>query len=95
MNDDDLWFLPPDFEVQDDKPRRVALAQKKDHWSEAQSQYSRELSDLSFLQGQYEAFSFKNSGVRNRIALRCLSQILWWAGIYIPVERIILWKELQ
>ncbi len=101
-DDEDLWFLPPDDEgAQDDflppGPRadRRLLFDPRD-WRAAQSQLSYELADLAALFGALdERLRAGPKGWTHRLALMEVSDLGWWTGDRIGVDRLALWIGLR
>ncbi len=101
-DDDDLWFLPPE----EDEPRddflppgpradtRV-LFDPRD-WRRAQSELSAELADLAVTFGALdERLRAGPEGWTHRLALMDVSDLGWWTGDRISVDRLALWTGLR
>ncbi len=100
--EDDLWFLPPD-EVEEDEgfflpgPRREQrlLFDPRD-WRAAQSELSAELADLTLTFGALdERLRSGPEGWTHRLALMETSDLGWWTGDRISVDRLALWTGLR
>ncbi len=100
--DDDLWFMPPeDVGNQDDflppGPRvdRQLLFDPRD-WRDAQADLSTELADLTLTFGALdERLRAGPNGWGHRLALMDVSDLGWWTGDRIGVDRLALWTGLR
>lgn len=101
-DEEDLWFLPPeDDEVRDDflppGPRadRRLLFDPRD-WRAAQDELSSELADLAVTFGALdERLRAGPDGWTHRLALMDVSDLGWWTGDRISVDRLALWTGLR
>ncbi len=100
--DDDLWFLPPedeesvdDFLVPGPKADRRLLFDPRD-WRAAQAELSYELADLAAIFGALdERLRAGPKGWTHRLALMDVSDLGWWTGDRISVDRLALWTGLR
>lgn len=99
--DDDLWFLPPDEEPEEDfflpgpKADRRLLFDPRD-WRAAQAELSLELADLAATFGALdERLRAGPKGWTHRLALMDVSDLGWWTGDRIGVDRLALWTGLR
>lgn len=100
--DDDLWFLPPEDEDAADVylppgPRAEpgVLFDPRD-WNAAQSGLSGELAELAVTFGALdERLRAGPEGWRHRLALMDVSDLGWWTGDRIGVDRLALWTGLR
>ena len=100
--DDDLWFLPPeDVEATEDflppgpKADQRLLFDPRD-WRAAQSELSFELADLAATFGALdERLRAGPKGWTHRLALMDVSDLGWWTGDRISVDRLALWTGLR
>ncbi len=102
-DDEDLWFLPPaDDEESGDllplgprtDPQRL-LFDPRD-WRAAQSELSAELADLAVTFGALdERLRAGPKGWGHRLALMEVSDLGWWTGDRISVDRLALWTGLR
>ena len=100
--DDDLWFLPPEDEeaVEDFLPPgpkvdRRLLFDPRD-WRAAQAELSFELADLAAIFGALdERLRAGPDGWTHRLALMDVSDLGWWTGDRISVDRLALWTGLR
>ncbi|MCG7522030.1 helix-turn-helix domain-containing protein [Ruegeria sp. Ofav3-42] len=100
--DDDLWFLPPDEDVpQGDfllpgpKVDRRQLFDPRE-WRAAQSELSYELAELAATFGALdERLRAGPDGWGHRLALMDVSDLGWWTGDRISVDRLALWTGLR
>ena len=100
--DDDLWFLPPDEDgAQEDylPPGPVAdrrLLFDPREWRSAQSDLSYELAELAATFGALdERLRAGPKGWGHRLALMDVSDLGWWTGDRIGVDRLALWIGLR
>ncbi|MFI2765918.1 helix-turn-helix domain-containing protein [Ruegeria faecimaris] len=100
-DEDDLWFLPPDEEAVEDflppGPRvdRSLLFDPRD-WRAAQADLSLELADLAVSFGALdERLRAGPDGWTHRLALMDVSDLGWWTGDRISVDRLALWTGLR
>ncbi|MGI9369746.1 MAG: helix-turn-helix domain-containing protein [Ruegeria sp.] len=101
-DDDDLWFLPPDDDGEQEDflppgPRadRRLLFDPLD-WRAAQAQLSYELADLAAVFGALdERLRAGPKGWTHRLALMEVSDLGWWTGDRIGVDRLALWTGLR
>ncbi len=100
--DDDLWFLPPDEEeaVSDFLPPGPKADQRllfdPRDWRAAQSELSFELADLAATFGALdERLRAGPEGWTHRLALMDVSDLGWWTGDRISVDRLALWTGLR
>ncbi len=101
-DEDDLWFLPPEDEDaaedflppgprQDDR----VLFDPRD-WRAAQAALSAELADLALTFGALdERLRAGPDGWTHRLALMDVSDLGWWTGDRIGVDRLALWTGLR
>lgn len=100
--DDDLWFLPPedDAAVEDllppgPKSDQRLLFDPRD-WRVAQDELSYELADLAGIFGALdERLRAGPNGWGHRLALMDVSDLGWWTGDRISVDRLALWTGLR
>ncbi|MFY2825376.1 helix-turn-helix domain-containing protein [Ruegeria sp. MALMAid1280] len=100
--DDDLWFLPPedeeateDFLIPGPKADRRLLFDPRD-WRAAQAELSYELADLAAIFGALdERLRAGPDGWTHRLALMDVSDLGWWTGDRISVDRLALWTGLR
>lgn len=100
--DDDLWFLPPEDEerIEDFQPPgptadRRLLFDPRD-WRAAQAELSFELADLAAIFGALdERLRAGPDGWTHRLALMDVSDLGWWTGDRISVDRLALWTGLR
>lgn len=100
--DEDLWFLPPLDEAEPDdflspapRPEQQLLFDPRD-WREAQSELSAELADLAVTFGALdERLRAGPKGWGHRLALMEVSDLGWWTGDRISVDRLALWTGLR
>ncbi|WP_299081501.1 helix-turn-helix domain-containing protein [uncultured Ruegeria sp.] len=100
--DDDLWFLPPEDEESQDVflspgPRvdQRLLFDPRD-WRAAQSELSSELAELAVTFGALdERLRSGPEGWTHRLALMDVSDLGWWTGDRISVDRLALWTGLR
>ncbi len=100
--DEDLWFLPPpDDESPEDlltpgpRPEQTLLFDPRD-WRAAQSELSADLADLALTFGALdERLRAGPSGWGHRLALMEVSDLGWWTGDRIGVDRLALWTGLR
>ncbi len=100
--DDDLWFMPPedadhpdDFLPPGPRTDRQVLFDPRD-WREAQSELSSELADLTLTFGALdERLRAGPKGWGHRLALMDVSDLGWWTGDRIGVDRLALWTGLR
>lgn len=101
-DEDDLWFLPPD----EDEPQEAFLppGPRVDQrllfdprdWQAAQDALSTELADLALIFGALdERLRAGPEGWRHRLALMDVSDLGWWTGDRISVDRLALWTGLR
>ncbi len=101
-DDEDLWFLPPadeddpeDFLTAATKPEQSLLFDPRD-WRAAQSDLSVELADLAVTFGALdERLHAGPAGWGHRLALMEVSDLGWWTGDRIGVDRLALWTGLR
>lgn len=100
--DDDLWFLPPDEGMASDEflppgpvvDRRL-LFDPRD-WRAAQAELSCELAELAVTFGALdERLRVGPTGWGHRLALMDVSDLGWWTGDRIGVDRLALWVGLR
>lgn len=100
--DEDLWFLPPEDEAPLDDfltpgpraDRRLLFDPKE--WHAAQSGLSAELADLAVTFGALdERLRAGPDGWTHRLALMDVSDLGWWTGDRISVDRLALWTGLR
>lgn len=101
-SEDDLWFLPPE----DDEPQDAflppgpradtrTLFDPRD-WRAAQDGLSAELADLALTFGALdERLRAGPEGWTHRLALMDVSDLGWWTGDRISVDRLALWTGLR
>ncbi len=101
-DEDDLWFLPPeDDSPQDDFLTPGPRADQRQlfdprEWQAAQSGLSSELADLAVTFGALdERLRAGPDGWTHRLALMDVSDLGWWTGDRISVERLALWTSLR
>ncbi|WP_420583976.1 helix-turn-helix domain-containing protein [Ruegeria sp.] len=100
--DDDLWFLPPDEEETVEvylppgpKADQRLLFDPRD-WRAAQAELSFELADLAVTFGALdERLNAGPEGWTHRLALMDVSDLGWWTGDRISVDRLALWTGLR
>ncbi len=99
--EDDLWFLPADAEIDEDflppgpKADRRTLFDFRD-WRAAQAELSYELADLAASFGALdERLRAGPEGWTHRLALMDVSDLGWWTGDRIGVDRLALWTGLR
>ncbi|MBO9447479.1 helix-turn-helix domain-containing protein [Ruegeria sp. R14_0] len=100
--DDDLWFLPPDEEDAQEAflppgplADRRLLFDPRD-WRAAQADLSFELAELAATFGALdERLRAGPKGWRHRLALMDVSDLGWWTGDRIGVDRLALWVGLR
>lgn len=100
--EEDLWFLPPaDEEDPEDllppgpRPPQNLLFDVRD-WRAAQSELSAELADLALTFGALdERLRSGPAGWGHRLALMEVSDLGWWTGDRIGVDRLALWTGLR
>ncbi len=99
--EDDPWFLPPDQDVEEDfflpGPRsdQRPLFDPRD-WYLAQSELSAELADLALTFGALdERLRSGPEGWTHRLALMETSDLGWWTGDRVSVDRLALWTGLR
>ncbi|WP_298849034.1 helix-turn-helix domain-containing protein [uncultured Ruegeria sp.] len=100
--EDDLWFLPPDeddssedFFLPGPRPEQRLLFDPRD-WRAAQSELSAELADLALTFGALdERLRSGPEGWTHRLALMETSDLGWWTGDRISVDRLALWTGLR
>ncbi len=101
-DDEDLWFLPPeDAAAPEDMlppgPRadRGALFDARD-WRAAQAEVAQGLADLTLTFGSLdERLRSGPKGWTHRLALMDVSDLGWWTGDRISVDRLALWTGLR
>lgn len=101
-DEDDLWFLPPDDEERQDDflppgPRTdTRLLFDPLDWRKAQAGLSVELADLAVTFGALdERLRAGPEGWTHRLALMDVSDLGWWTGDRISVDRLALWTGLR
>ncbi len=102
VDEDDLWFLPPEEEVADEdflppgpRAEQGLLFDPRD-WQAAQNDLSAELADLCLTFGALdERLRAGPKGWGHRLALMDVSDLGWWTGDRISVDRLALWTELR
>lgn len=100
--DEDLWFLPPrddaaagDFLPPGPRPDRRLLFDPRD-WRAAQSEVAQELAELALTFGALdERLRSGPAGWTHRLALMDVSDLGWWTGDRISVDRLALWTGLR
>ncbi len=101
--DEDLWFMPFDGEAEPEDnflppgPRadRRLLFDPRD-WRAAQAELSYELADLAATFGALdERLRAGPRGWTHRLALMDVSDLGWWTGDRISVDRLALWTGLR
>ncbi|NOD93827.1 hypothetical protein GS636_13630 [Ruegeria sp. HKCCD4884] len=99
--EEDLWFLPPDEVEEKDYflpgPRsdQRLLFDPRD-WRAAQSELSSELADLALSFGALdERLRAGPKGWTHRLALMETSDLGWWTGDRVSVDRLALWTGLR
>jgi hypothetical protein len=94
-DDSDLWFLPePEPEPQAAPLPRADQRPLFDpaDWARAQASLSAELAALALRFGiLHERLRRLGQGANERLAIRELSELSWWTGERIGVERLGLW----
>ena len=101
-DEDDLWFLPPgdegaldDFLPPGPRVDRQLLFDPRD-WRTAQADLSSELADLAVTFGALdERLRAGPKGWGHRLALMDVSDLGWWTGDRISVDRLALWTGLR
>ncbi len=101
-DDDDLWFLPPEdgeepdtFSMPGPKADRSSLFDPRD-WRAAQAGLSSELAELAVTFGALdERLRAGPDGWGHRLALMEVSDLGWWTGDRISVDRLALWTGLR
>lgn len=101
-DDEDLWFLPPadedeahDLLTHGPRPEQSLLFDARD-WRAAQSELSAELADLALTFGALdERLRAGPAGWGHRLALMEVSDLGWWTGDRIGVDRLALWTGLR
>lgn len=101
-DEEDLWFLPPEAEEAQDLylppgPRtdQRQLFDPRD-WRDAQAALSAELADLAVTFGALdERLRAGPEGWTHRLALMDVSDLGWWTGDRIGVDRLALWTGLR
>ncbi len=100
--DDDLWFLPQqddtmseDFLPPGPRADRRQLFDPRD-WRVAQAEVAQDLADLTLSFGALdERLLAGPAGWRHRLALLDVSDLGWWTGDRIGVDRLTLWTGLR
>ncbi len=101
-DEEDLWFLPqvevddtPDIFPPGPKSEQKLLFDPRD-WREAQSELSAELAELALTFGALdERLRAGPDGWGHRLALMEVSDLGWWTGDRISVDRLALWTGLR
>ncbi len=100
--EDDLWFLPPLDETEEEGPMpllRTGAATplfNPAEWRAAQDSLSAELADLALTFGMLdERMRSGPEGWRHRLALLEVADLGWWTGDRISAERLALWIGLR
>lgn len=100
--DEDLWFMPAPTEDEDEgfftpgpRPDQRLLFDPRE-WRAAQAELSFELADLAVTFGALdERLRAGPKGWRHRLALMEVSDLGWWTGDRISVDRLALWTGLR
>lgn len=100
--DEDLWFLPPEDSAATDvflptgtRADQRQLFDPRD-WQAAQDGLSAELADLTLIFGALdERLRAGPEGWHHRLALMDVSDLGWWTGDRISVDRLALWTGLR
>ena len=102
--EEDLWFLPgPDLAEEDGPPGapplpradRRSLIDATD-WGKAQAALSADLARVAQVFGELDTrLRSVSEGVRRRLALREASDLSWWTGGRVTVDRLGLWLGLR
>ncbi|MGV6804181.1 MAG: helix-turn-helix domain-containing protein [Ruegeria sp.] len=101
-DEDELWFLPPeDSQGHDDflppgprVDRRVLFDPVE--WRLAQADVAKELADLTLTFGALdERLRVGPTGWKHRLALMDVSDLGWWTGDRISIDRLALWTGLR
>jgi hypothetical protein len=102
--EEDLWFLPgPDLDEEEGPPGasplpradRRSLVDATD-WGKAQAALSAELARVSQVFGELDTrLRSATEGVHRRLALREASDLSWWIGGRVTVDRLGLWLGLR
>ena len=101
-DEEDLWFMPPpdeegevDFLTPGPRPDQRLLFDPRD-WRAAQDELSFELADLAATFGALdERLRAGPTGWGHRLALMEVSDLGWWTGDRISVDRLALWIGLR
>ncbi len=101
-DEDDLWFLPPeedsaldDFLRPGPRADQQLLFDPRD-WRAAQNDLSFELAELAVTFGALdERLRARPKGWGHRLALMDVSDLGWWTGDRISVDRLALWAGLR
>ncbi|MEX0327795.1 MAG: helix-turn-helix domain-containing protein [Ruegeria sp.] len=100
--EDELWFLPPqDDDVADDFLPPLPRAEGKQlfdsrDWRAAQADLAFDLADLAVTFGALdERLRAGPKGWRHRLALMEVSDLGWWTGDRVSVDRLALWTGLR
>ncbi|SDX73608.1 HTH DNA binding domain-containing protein [Ruegeria halocynthiae] len=101
-DEEDLWFLPPADDEDPEvflpsmpRPDQPMLFDPRD-WRMAQSELAAELADLAVTFGALdERLRAGPRGWGHRLALMEVSDLGWWTGDRISVDRLALWTGLR
>lgn len=102
--EEDLWFLPGPQDEEDDLPPgapplpRAFKANLFDpaEWQRAQNSLSGDLARLTQIFGELDVrLRDAPMGVRQRLALREASDLSWWSGERLSLDRLSLWCVLR
>ena len=99
----DLWFLPPEPELDDLDLYPAARQPRADlplfplaEWRAAEADLAADLAGLSYDFGRLEErLKLAGEGVRRRLALQEVSSLGWWMGDRVAVDRLGLWISMQ
>jgi len=102
--EEDLWFLPgPDLDEEDVPPGAPPLPRADRRplfdvraWRRAEQGAAGDLARVALLFGELDArLRDAPEGLRQRLALREASDLSWWAGDRVPLDRLSLWVALR
>lgn len=98
--EEDLWFLPPDPELDPAEmplPKAAAgVLLPAAEWRAAEGMLAADLASLTYDFGRLEErLRHREAGARRRLALQEVSGLGWWTGDRVPADRLVLWIALQ
>jgi len=102
-DEEDLWFLPGPLEEDDLPPDASPLPQAPrdllfdpQEWLQAQNTLSEDLARLTQIFGELDVWlRAAPAGFHLRLALREASDLSWWSGDRLSLDRLSLWHVLR